>query len=713
MATLQNIRKRGPLVAIIIGFAMVAFILGDFINQGSSLFSGDQFRVAEINDVTIDYQEYDQKIKEATELYKQRMNIPTVDERLREQIKQQVWEDMVHGIIMSREYEKLGIAVSSDELFDLVQGKNIDPMIRQIPAFTNQQTGMFDPALVVRFLKSMEQQGNENSKISWLALEDEIIQKQLNRKYTNLILKGLYFTKKRIEKEFADRNHIVDFDYVATQLNEVKDEEIKISDKDVQDYYNKHEKDFEQEASRDIAYVTFKIEPSKTDTSFTEEWINKVLKDFSVETDKEENIMIINSDSDVSFKDEFYKKGEYSNVDVDSILFSSDVNTVYGPYLEDGSYKLAKLLEIKNLPDSIEVEHILIQPDGKTIVDINQAKTVADSLKTAINNGVEFGEVAKNYSADKKSGEKGGKMGWFTQKQNAAPFPITPYNMLVDSSLNKIYTFEYNYGVHLIKVTKRGKEFKKIQIGVIERTIEASSETYQIAYAKASKFAGENRNLAKFDKAIEENGLVRKIAPGVTQSETFIAGLESPREMVRWAFKAEKGDVTEKVFEFGKNYVVAVLTEIREKGIAPINQVKQEIELIVGKEKKKAVLRDKIAKIAGTDIETLASKLSKEVKEARNISFTSFQIPGMGYEPKVIATAISLEKDKMSEPIVGENGVYVIKVKSITPSPKAEEISLTAEKQKLVRDMRQRTMQQIYKALKNSSEITDERSKFY
>ena len=707
MATLQNIRKRGPLVAIIIGFAMLAFILGDFLNSGGSLFSGDQFRIAQIGDVSVSYQEYEQKILEATELYKQRMNIRSVDERTRQEIKRQVWENMIQSIIMGQEYEELGVTVSSDELFDLVQGKNIDPRIRQIPAFTNQQTGVFDPSLVVSFLKNMDK--DPNSKATWLALESEIMQGQLGRKYMNLILKGLYFPNKQVEKEFTDRNYIVDFDYVASKFSDVDDKTINISDDDIKAYYDKHEKDFEQDASRDIAYVTFKIEPSKKDTLYTKEWINKVFKEFSTTDD---NIQVINYNSDVSLDKKHYKKGEYLNADVDSILFSSELNTIYGPYIEDGSFKLAKLLEVKNLPDSIEVKHILIQPDGKSIVDINQAKTIADSLKTVIDNGVDFAEVAKNYSTDKKSGEKGGDLGWFTEGQSLTQ-QIAPFDLFVDSTLNKIYTLEYNYGVHLIKVTNKSEEFKKIQIGVIERKIMPSSETYQIAYSKASRFAGENRKLSKFEKAIEEKGLIKKIAPGITKNETFIAGLESPREMIRWAFKADKNDVSEKVFEFGNNYVVAVLTEIREKGTAPIEQVKEEIKFRVSKDKKIALLKEKIAKMLPSDLETLADKLSTEVKEARNISFTSFQIPGMGYEPNVIAYAVSLDKEKISAPIEGENGVYVIKVKSITPSPKAEEITLMAEKEKLTRDIQQRSMQQIYKALKNSSEIIDDRSKFY
>jgi len=706
MATLQNIRKRGPLVAIIIGFAMLAFILGDFLNSGGSLFSGNRLRIGEVDGVTIEYPEFERKMKETIELYKQRMNIPSVDERLKQQIKEQVWENMIQEIIMGNEFKELGIIVTNEELFDLVQGKNIDPIIQQIPIFTNQQTGLFDRLLVIRFLKE------KMNDPTWLSLEKEVKQKHLNMKYSNLVLKGLYYTNKRVEKEFADRNYIVDFDYIATTLNDVKNDEIKISDNDIQDYYDKHEKDFEQEASRDIAYVTFKIEPSKDDSLFTKKWINKALTEFKLKTTKEDNIHEINYNSEVTFDKKHYKKDEYRNVEIDSILFNSEINAIHGPYLEDGAYKIAKLIEIKDLPDSIELKHILIQPDGTKIVDAKQAKTIADSLKTVISNGVDFAEVAKEYSTDKKSGEKGGDLGWFAEGQGLTRSMI-PFDLLVDSTINEIYILEYNYGVHLIKVTNKGEVFKKIQIGVIQRKIMPSSETFQIAYSKASKFAGENRNLVNFEKSIEKEGYTKRIAPGLTQNETFIAGLESPREMIRWSFEADKNDVSEKVFEFGRNYVVAALTEIREKGIAPIEQVKQEIELNVSKEKKKEVLEAKISKHFSNDLETLASKLSKEVKEARNISFTSFQIPGIGYEPNVIANAISLEKNKASKPIIGRNGVYIIKVKSITPAPKPEVINNKAEKQKLIKDMQQTAGKQIYNTLKKSTEIIDERSKFY
>ncbi len=150
MATLENIRKRGPLVAIIIGFAMLAFILGDFLNSGSNLFGGDRFQIAQIDDVSVDYRDYEQKVFEATELFKQQYGLRSVDDRQREQIKSQVWEELIDGIILGGQFEEIGLTVSSDELFDLVQGKNIDPMVRQIPAFQNQQTGQF-PRTLKRF----------------------------------------------------------------------------------------------------------------------------------------------------------------------------------------------------------------------------------------------------------------------------------------------------------------------------------------------------------------------------------------------------------------------------------------------------------------------------------------------------------------------------------------------------------------------------------
>ena len=705
MATLENIRKRGPLVAIIIGFAMLAFILGDFLNSGTNLLSGDGFRIAQVDDVSVDYRDYEQRVKNAIEQFKQQYQTSSIDDRQREEIRRQVWEGMIQEIILQKEFDELGLEVSADELFDMVQGRNVDPLIQQIPAFRNPQTGMFDPAMVIYFLKNMDK--DPNSKAAWLNIEEQIKQKRLSSKYINLVIKGLYVTKAQAEAAYKERNYLVDFNYLAKRYSEVSDSSVSISDNDLQAYYKEHKNDFKQEASRDIAYVTFDVVPSVNDTAYTLDWIQKAKPEFAAE----ENIkQYVNFNSDIPFDEKHYKKGEIANFELDSFMFSNEPGAVFGPYFEDGAYKLARIVEKKEMPDSIGIKHILIQINGQDIPDIERAKVIADSLKSLIEKGANFAELVKNFSSDQTTLDKGGDLGMFAEGQRA--FGIFPYKEMLDEKMNKVKVVETQYGVHLLVKTSQTELVPKVQVAILVRNIVPSSDTYQSVYAEASKFAGENRNLKDFDKAIQENGLLKKIAPRLTKNETFIAGLTSPREMIRWAFNAELGDVSQ-VYEFGNRYVVAALTAVREKGTAPFEQVKEEIRFFVAKEKKAEYLKNELAKLMPTDLNSAANKLNTTIGEARNVSFSSNQIEGLGFEPVLIADVVSAEKNKVEGPVKGNNGVYLYEVTIITSALNLDKVDLKPEINKLQSDLQQRAIFQVVNALKESTEIIDERSKFY
>ncbi len=705
MATLENIRKRGPLVAIIIGFAMLAFILGDFLNSGTNLLSGDRFRIAQVDDVSVDYRDYEQRVKNAIEQFKQQYQTSSIDDRQREEIRRQVWEGMIQEIILQKEFDELGLEVSADELFDMVQGRNVDPLIQQIPAFRNPQTGMFDPAMVIYFLKNMDK--DPNSKAAWLNIEEQIKQKRLSSKYINLVIKGLYVTKAQAEAAYKERNYLVDFNYLAKRYSEVSDSSVSISDNDLQAYYKEHKNDFKQEASRDIAYVTFDVVPSVNDTAYTLDWIQKAKPEFAAE----ENIkQYVNFNSDIPFDEKHYKKGEIANFELDSFMFSNEPGAVFGPYFEDGAYKLARIVEKKEMPDSIGIKHILIQINGQDIPDIERAKVIADSLKSLIEKGANFAELVKNFSSDQTTLDKGGDLGMFAEGQRA--FGIFPYKEMLDEKMNKVKVVETQYGVHLLVKTSQTELVPKVQVAILVRNIVPSSDTYQSVYAEASKFAGENRNLKDFDKAIQENGLLKKIAPRLTKNETFIAGLTSPREMIRWAFNAELGDVSQ-VYEFGNRYVVAALTAVREKGTAPFEQVKEEIRFFVAKEKKAEYLKNELAKLMPTDLNSAANKLNTTIGEARNVSFSSNQIEGLGFEPVLIADVVSAEKNKVEGPVKGNNGVYLYEVTIITSALNLDKVDLKPEINKLQSDLQQRAIFQVVNALKESTEIIDERSKFY
>jgi len=434
----------------------------------------------------------------------------------------------------------------------------------------------------------------------------------------------------------------------------------------------------------------------------------------------ENSIQYINFNSDVPFSPSFQKKGDIEYPMLDSFAFTSDTGKVFGPYFDGGSFKVAKLLEVKNLPDSIEAKHILIAINGKSIPDMTKAKLVADSLKGVIEAGGDFAALAKEFSADTKSLDEGGNLGKVVYGQYVNQMPLQPFNELMDKNLNQVVTVEKNYGIHLLVKTSSGETTKKVQVGIVERKIVASTETYQKSYSLASKFAGDNRDIKKFNESLSKSGYIRRVAPGLTENLSFIPGLESPRPLVRWAFNAKIGDVSE-VFELGKRYVVATLEDIKDKGIAPLKQVENIVRQEVIKEKKGETLVGVFNKNSSSDISALAQKLNAQVQEAKNVSFSTIQIPAVGYEPKVIATAVTSEKGKLSAPIAGNNGVYVLNVKIVTAATDTKGVDLTLDKTKLTDDLRNRIYPnqnfggsgQVINALKESAKIEDHRIKFF
>jgi len=717
MAALENIRKRGPLVAVIIGFSLLMFILGDFINKGNSIFSGDMSRIAKVDDQSINYQEYEQQITQTIETYKQNNGLQTITEPDKERIREYVWDAMIQKLLLQNEYKTLGLGVSSDELFDLIQGKRVDPMVSREQAFANPQTGVFDPSRVVGFYKNMNQDETGKTKEYLLNLEKQVTSNRMIRKYLTLISKGLHAPKLIVETEFNRRNYLVDFDFVGKYYADISDSSVTVTKADLEKYYKEHKSEYEQKNSRDIAFVTFDVLPSQKDTLYTINAVNKIVNEFKTTEDVKQ---FISFNSDKAYDPRHYKKGDITNVEVDSFLFSNEKGALYGPYFEDGSYKLAKLIETTSIPDTIKAKHILIAIDGKSIVDIDKAKKVADSLKTAIEGGIDFATVAKEYSADTESMDSAGNLGWVVEGQQVNRMPLAPYDELVAKKLNEIVIVSKNYGVHLLVKTGEGPSVQKIQVGFLEWKIKPSTETYQKAYAQASKFAGENRTYSKFDGAITKENLIKRTAPGLTENGTMIPGLESPRQVVRWAYKAKKGDVSE-VFELGNRYVVAALTDIKEEGIAPLEQVEEFVKTEVLKEKKAEILSKQMSALLPGNLTTIAQSLKVQLQEAKNISFSSQQIQGMGFEPLVLATAVTSDKDKVSQPIKGENGVYLINVKIITPSMSTEKLDLSVEKNRILSELQNRVygnpnygdQGQVLNALKESAEIKDERSKFY
>jgi len=705
MATLEKIRNRaGVLVAVVIGMALLAFILGDFLNSGGALFSNSQFEIAEISGKSIPYQKYQKELNDIIEINKFSSGQTALDEATTQRIQAQTWNQLVRKYVLVDEYDEVGLDISSQELWDMVQGENIHPIIQNL--FTNPETGELNTMAVIRFLKTYDQDPTGQQKAYWLFVEDQMIQDRLFTKYSNLISKGLYSTKLEAQNELDNTSKKVDFDFVIQNINTVPDSLIAVKNGDLKEYYDVHHNEYKQEASRNIEYITFDVVPSEEDKAATESWVKDIQQDFaSTENDKE----FVNLNGDFPFKNLYLKKDELPE-GLNDIMFDAKEGFMYGPYFENDAYFLAKLSEIKLVPDSVKARHILIQPTQNQSSE--QIFAMADSIKNLLKNGANFASLSNEFSTDKAANEKGGDLGWFRANQMVSPFSDTCFV----AKVGEYKLVATQYGLHIVQVTNKARNEKKVKVAILGRKLEASSETYQRTYAQASKFAGNNHSYEEFLKAIEEEGFTKKIATNVKEADQQLAGLESPRELIRSVYTTEKFNLIKSqnnpIFELGDRFVIGFVNDIKEEGIAPLEQVSAQITVQVKKQKKAEYLAAKFneALQSNNDLESLANNFNTEVYEATDISFRSYSVPNAGIEPKLVATATSMNQDQVSAPIKGENNVFVLKVTAVTAE---ENANAELQQMQTMTQYQNRANYEAFEALKETANIVDKRSKFY
>lgn len=706
MATLQKIRtKAGLFVTIVIGISLAAFVLGDMFSQGNSLFQKRQLRIGEIDGEAIQYPDFQQKVEELGEMYRMNTQQNQIDEETWVQIREETWQTMTNDIVMGDVYEKLGISVSQEELFDLIQGSNIHPYIQQL--FINPNTGQVDRNSIMDFLRNLDFV-DPSQKQYWLYIEQQIIKDRIQSKYSGMVAKGLYVTTQKAQSNLDERNKQVNADFVVLNYNSISDSEVAVSENDLRNYYNNHKDEFPQEATRRIEYVTFAINPSADDYKTAEDWINDIKDDFQAATDNEQ---FVNSNSDISFDGTWYKRENLPEA-IGNWIFEegADTTQIYGPYFEDESYKLAKVNTIKMMPDSVEASHILLQYNSQA--ELLAMQTLADSLKTEIEKGSDFARLAGLYSADQTSAITGGNVGWFSRGQMVQPFEDAAFN----NTRNGVSIAVSQYGIHIIKTTNLSRLSRQVQVAYMIKNVVPGTRTYQETYAQASRFASENVSQKDFDAAVAEQQITKNVAT-VLENDRQIIGLENARLLIRAAYETEVGDVIQSmegtpIFELGDNYVVAVLAEKTEQGVEPFENVKARIELSVVRNKKSELLVEKATKaVAGkTDMDEIATELGVSVQNASLINFNSAQLTGMGLEPAVIGTIASLDVDEISKPVVGNSGVFIAKAISIN---QMSDQDIELERTMLEQDFMFRTLQETFSAHTNTVKIVDRRSKFY
>lgn len=698
MATLEKLRsKAGFLLIAFIGLALISFILTDLLsNNGGSMFQGNQLEIANIGGESVSVNEYQALVTKLEDNQKMNQNSGAIDEMMRNRLMDAAWDMLVKNHVLGKQYDELGIKVSSDELYELVQGDNPHPIIQQY--FVDPETGFLNRTALLNFLKSVTLDETSPDRKAWLAIEDRIFNERLENKYKTLVKKGLFVNDIDAQAAYQEKNTKADIRFVARKYNQIPDTLVSINQKDIEKYYNEHKNEFKQNASRSLEYLIFKVKPSDADYKAAQQWINDVANEF---TDIKEVAQYVQLNSDEPYDRTNYGAGELPNV-LDSALFNANLGTMYGPYFEEGSYKVAKLAKIAMVPDSVKARHILLQPTEQ--INYQQTEVLADSLLKAIKNGADFAKIAAEYSADQSNANDAGNLGWFSEGNMVQEFNDTCFAASI-GDIKKIVT---QFGIHIAEILDQSKKVKKVQVGIIEHKVEPSDDTFDKYYREASEFAGKNRDYQSFLAGAKEKGMYPLQAPNLSPMDRSVALLKSPREMIKWAFEAELNQVSD-VFEFGDNYVIAVLTKVNKKGFASIEEKKSELEFKVRKEKKAAMLIDEMK---GLSLEEASSAFNTKIGNASGVTFASRGIDGIGYEPAVNAAALSIEKNTVSAPIKGENGVYLIEVTNVSESQPAE-FAAQMEAINSARALANRANFEAYEALKEKADIEDSRSKFY
>jgi peptidyl-prolyl cis-trans isomerase D len=701
MATLEKIRNRAGIgITIVIGLALAAFVLGDAVKSGSSIMRGSQQEIAKIAGKSVDYKEFQKKVDDLSDIYKLNSGSTSLDQKTLEQIREQTWMGLVRNITMKDIYENLGIAVTGNELFDLVQGENPHAIIQSL--FRDQKTGTVNRAALIQFLKFQQNNTSGPEHNYWLFVENQIVEERSFTKYNNLVSKGIYTTTDEAKFTLEGKNKKVNIEYVGKPYSSVSDSTIKIAQSDVEKYYEAHKDKYKQEANRDIEYVLFPVVASKSDEDKVIKWINDIKTEFAT---IEDPAAYVNVNSDKQFDPSFFKKSELTPT-LAEFAFSGKAGDIYGPYKEGTSWKLCKIQKFEELPDSVNARHILIRV--ATQADAAKAKNTADSLKRVLTLGGDFAALARKYSTDEGSAVKGGELGWFKRGMMVKPFDDAAFF----GKVNDYQVISTQFGIHLIQVTKRGNTALNVQLATIVRNIEPSSQTYQQTYSTASKFAAENRDLKAFQASVTSQGLNKRVAT-IYEVDKEVAGLENSRMLIRAAFKAENGQPIissegTPIFELGTQFVVAMLSSSQEKGYSSLSVNKPTIEMTLRKEKKAEQLKEKMA--GKTDLASLASSLGTTVGQAQDVNFDSYSIPGLGIEPAIAGAVTTLEPGAVSKPIAGLSGVYVVKATAVN---KGTNNDIASEKLQNKMALNYRVTVQAFDALRENAEVVDKRGKFY
>lgn len=702
MAILSKIRERSMFLILVIGLALFAFVLDP--STISDFFSANKVNeIGEVNGEAISRQEF----AEALEAYKAQ----TGNSMSEMQAAKAVWNNLIRQKIYKKQLEEAGITVGDADILNALYET---PVIQNDARF--QTSGIFDKNKLKEHLATIKEENGQEWG-AWQKYMASIKSNIEKTTYDNLVAAGLGASLKEGESKYLTENTKVSGKYVYVPYTTIADSLVTLKKSDVQNYINQHQDAFQVEASRDINFVKFNIEPTTEDEEATKANVAKLIDDSVVNNTPVKglknttnyNEFLEENESDLRLDNNYKFKVQVPQVIAEEV-FNGKEGDVFGPYKDAGFFKLSKITEVKQLPDSAQASHILIPFVGSASADATvvqteeEAKKTADSLLVVVKaDKSKFADLAKEVSSDQGSAEKGGFYDWFAYNRMVPSFR----DFVFEGKEGDMGVVKSQFGFHVIKIDGQKNFQPVVKLATFGRKIEASEETENTVFQNAETLALELANGKAFEEAVKEKNLTSLPAVGLKPLDENVPGVGSERQIITWAFEKEVNEGDFKRFDVEGGYVVAVLSTKTEKGLMPVDKATASVRPILTNERKAKMIEDKIS---GSTLDEIAKSVSQTVRTATDVNLQSPTISGVGFEPKVVGAMINAKENEVVKNVVGDKGVFafVVEKKELpTALPNYD-----TYRKRIANERHNKTFQ-MYEAVKKASEIEDNMSSFY
>lgn len=687
MALIGNIRKNFWIVLVLLGLALLAFILMEAVSASNRGGAGPEQVLGTVAGKDINYREFSRVESSLSKNGGDRL-----------QARENAWQYLIGKKITERQAEDLGISVGNDEIMDLQFGPNYSPVVRR--NFTNPQTGQMDNQQLIQIRQKIES-GDYNSDIEsfWTNQKNEIISTAQSTKINNLVSKAIFTPSFLVKEQSNLNNQTVDFDYVRIPFESIDDAQVEVTDTDVQNYLNANSAIYASDyETRNVEYAVLDVYPSAQDSLDLRQGLIDIKNTFAESTT--DSLFVVGKEGFVT--------GYVSPKSVISQL--GDVKLVkgqvYGPYLNGNSYQLAKVLDKAIVPDSVQASHILVK----------EGEAKIDSIQTLIRNGKSFASAAAEFGQDGTS-TSGGDLGTFSADRMVPEFSAVCF--APDAQKGKVYKVQSRFGWHLVKITKQKYNSRnpKSKLAIIPASIVPSQGTQDAMYDEMNAIAAEVKTLEQLREKANANPRVKMQISSPLGANAFqiqaLGSSDQSRDIVKWAYNASINDISPQVYTYTNNkgyynskYVIPGLSSVTPAGLPSVANARPRVAELIKKEKKGALIA---SKISGTDLAKIATDNNAVVATVNGAKGNTGE--GLGYEPKVINNALNLAQGQISNAIVGNNGVYIVKTNAKSEAPAVSNIGsarTTANTQ-----ARNGVLRSLFNSLKETFKPEDNRSKYF